>query len=623
MTQSTSAEPTTGVAIRNIAIVAHVDHGKTTMLDGFLRQSGALREHGDMAERMMDSNDQERERGITILAKNTAVDWKGTRINIVDTPGHADFGSEVERVLRIVDSVLLLVDAAEGPMPQTRFVLRKSLELGHQVLVCINKIDRKDARADAVLSEVFDLFVALEATDEQLDFPHCYAAARDGYAVQELDHERKDLSPLFEMIVEHAPAPPADHAAPLQFQVATLDYSEFLGRIAIGRVYRGTIRRGMNAVTVKPDGTRETFRVTKLMHFDGLKRVDAEQVVAGDIVALAGAGGTTVGDTICSAENPEPLPAIPIDEPTLSMTFMPNTSPFSGKEGKYVTSSQIKARLEREALANVGLRVRIGAQRDVFEVSGRGTLHLSVLVESMRREGFELALGQPRVIVHETERGHEEPFEDVVIDCGEAHSGAVIQKMNQRGGELLDLIVTPDGQARMNWSVPSRGLIGYRSEFLTDTRGTGTLNHVFHEYKPIKAAPRGRANGVLIATENGTARGFALYALQDRGQMFVAPGENIYMGQLVGLHARDNDLPVNAAKGKKLNNIRAAGADENIVLTPPRVFSLEEAIEFIGPDELVEVTPTSIRLRKRILEESERRRISRKARQAQDDAKGK
>ena len=595
--------------IRNIAIVAHVDHGKTTLVDAILRQTGALRDTGDRDARVMDSDDQERERGITILAKATAVDWRGTRIHIVDTPGHADFGSEVERVLRMVDAVLLLVDAAEGPMPQTRFVLGKSLELGLKALVCINKIDRPDQRADEVLDEVFDLFSALGADDDQLDFPHCYAAAREGYAIAEMGDEAKDLEPLFEMLVEHVPDPEFAPDAPLKMQVATLDATPFLGRIAIGRIYSGTIRRGTQAAVVKPDGTKETFRITKLMGFEGLERVDVESATAGEIIALAGAGDATVGDTICDPDHLDPMEAIAVDEPTLSMTFGPNTSPFAGTEGKFVTSRQIRDRLEKELIANVGLRVEQGESQEQFIVSGRGILHLSVLIESMRREGFELSISQPRVILKELEDGKVyEPFEEVTIDCDEEHSGTVIEKMNIRNAELRDLQVSDDGRSRMVWLAPSRGLIGYRSDFLTDTRGTGTMNRIFGEYGLAKTAPRLRKNGVLIAQDRSDTVAYALANLQERGTLYMGAGVSVYGGQIIGLHSRENDLVVNPAKGKKLSNVRSSGTDDAVRLTPPRSFTLEESLEFIARDELVEVTPQSIRLRKRFLDHNDRKR---------------
>jgi len=586
------------MGIRNIAIVAHVDHGKTTLVDGLLRQSGTLDDRGARGTCVMDSSDQERERGITILSKNTAIVYKDHTINIVDTPGHADFSSEVERVLRMVDAVMLLVDAAEGPMPQTRFVLRKSLELDLKVLVCINKIDRKDARPDYVLDAIFDLFGALEASDEQLNFPHIYAAARDGIAIAELGDEAVDLEPLFDMILEHCPPPPSDVEAPLQLQVATLAHTPFLGRIGIGRIYQGTIKRGMQAVVLKPDGGRETFRVTKLMSFRGLERVDVEEAHAGDIVALAGAGDATVGDTIGAVGTEVGLPAIPIEEPTMSMMFRVNTSPFAGTEGKYVTSRQILERLDRELIANVGLRVEQGATPEQFLVSGRGILHLSVLMESMRREGYELAVGQPQVILKEIDGVQCEPFKEVSVLCNEAFTGVVIEKLNGRGGEMTELTVETDGHARIFYTMPSRGLIGYRSEFLTDTRGTGTLVSVFSHYAPILKRRSPRSNGVIIVQDDCTTVGYALANLQLRGELHLGPGQKTYRGQIIGLNSREHDLVVNPSKGKKLTNVRASGTDDAIKLTPPRIFTLEEALEFIAADELVEVTPASIRIRK-------------------------
>ena len=586
------------MSIRNIAIVAHVDHGKTTLVDGLLRQSGTLEDRGNQGTRVMDSNDQEKERGITITSKNTAIEYQGHTINIVDTPGHADFSSEVERVLRMVDAVMLLVDAAEGPMPQTRFVLRKSLELGHKVLVCINKIDRKDARADEVLDEIFDLFAALEADDDQLDFPHVYAAARDGIAMVELGDEGVDLEPLFQMILEHCPEPKNDAEAPLRLQVATLAHSPFMGRIAVGRIYEGTLKRGNQAVVLKPDGGREVFRVSKLMTFRGLERVDVDEARAGDIIALAGAGDATVGDTICAVGSEEPMPAIPIEEPTMSMMFQVNTSPFAGKEGKYVTSRQILDRLEKELIANVGLKIEQGPTPEQFLVSGRGILHLSVLIETMRREGYEVAVGQPQVIMREVDGVQQEPFKEVSVLCGEAFTGVVIEKLNGRGGEMTELKVEADGHARINYTIPSRGLIGYRSEFLTDTRGTGTLVSVFSHYAPVVAQRSPRKNGVIIVQDDCTSVAFALANLQARGELFIGPQSKCYKGQVMGLHSRDNDLVVNPAKGKKLTNMRASGSDDSVKLTPPRSFTLEEALEFIAADELVEVTPENIRLRK-------------------------
>jgi len=598
--------------LRNIAIIAHVDHGKTTLVDGLLKQSGTLRDNrgGDTNERVMDFNDQEKERGITITAKNTAVTWRGTRINIVDTPGHSDFGSEVERVLRMVDGVLLLVDAAEGPMPQTRFVLRKSLELGLKALVCINKIDRKDARPKEVLDEVFDLFVSLGANDEQLDFPVIYAVGREGWAVNELGQTSSDLVPMFQFIIDHVPLPTSDPALPLQMQVGLLMHSPFLGRIAVGRIYAGQIKRGQQAVVCRPDGSREQFRVSQLMTFKGLERIDCDEASAGDIIALAGAGDATVGDTICLAASPVPMPAIAIDAPTMSMTFSPNNSPFGGREGKFVTSRQIRDRLDRELLSNVGLKIEQGSSLEQFVVSGRGTLHLSVLIETMRREGFELSVSPPQVITRINEDGKlEEPIEEVAIDCAEAYSGSVIEKLNTRGGELLDLQASLDGHVRMRWYCPSQGLIGYRSEYLTDTRGTGTIMHLFSHYAVTKGRTRMRKNGVMIVQDDGETITYSLNTLQERGQLFVHPQQQVYHGQIIGLHARENDLVVNPSKVKKLTNIRSAGNDENIFLTPPRQFSLEEALEFIGSEELVEVTPKSIRLRKKYLDHNERKRF--------------
>jgi GTP-binding protein len=597
--------------IRNIAIVAHVDHGKTTLVDGLLRQSGTFRDNQVVSERVMDSNPQERERGITILAKNTAVTWGGVRINIVDTPGHSDFGSEVERVLNMVDAVLLLVDAAEGPMPQTRFVLSKALALGLKALVCINKVDRKDARVKQVLEEVFDLFVALGADSRQLDFPIVYACAREGWAVREMEEPGKDLTPLFEMLLATCPDPGGDAAGPLRFQVSTLDYSPFLGRICIGRIRRGTIRRGMNAVITKADGSHEPVKITMLQTFQGLERTDCEEALAGDIVALSGAGSATVGDTICPENAAEPLPRTAVDEPTISMAFLPNTSPFAGREGRFVTSRQIRDRLLREAVANVGLRIEPAAAVEGMSVSGRGTLHLSVLIETMRREGYEMSISQPQVVLKDIGGKRHEPFEEVVVLCPEASSGIVIQKLSQRGGEMQNLKVDEQRQSRLEWIIPSRGLIGYRSEFLTDTRGEGTIYHQYSHFGPQREGRRRRANGVLVALEDGKTAGYSLDSLQARGPLFVGPGERVYRGQIVGLHCRDNDIVVNPCKEKKQTNMRAAGSDDNIALTPPRRFSLEEALEFIEEDELVEVTPQSIRLRKRALAHEDRRRLER------------
>ena len=600
--------------VRNIGIIAHVDHGKTTLVDRLLETGADLGRHGLERERVMDSNDQERERGITILAKNTAVEWRDEIVNIVDTPGHADFGAEVERILRMVDSVLLLVDAAEGPMPQTRFVLRKSLALGLRPIVVVNKIDRPDADPDRVLNEVFDLFVALEADDHQLDFPVIYASGRQGWAIRELDDERKDLAPLLDLVLERVPASTFDAAGPLQLQVATLDRDDFLGRIAIGRIYRGTIRQGDRLIHIDRDGNRQPFRVSKLMGFRGTRRIDIQEAYAGDIVALAGVGDVTVGDTLADEAKPEAMPTIPIDEPTLRMEFTINDSPFAGHDGKFITSRHVRDRLNRELEHNVSLRVAETDRPESLMVSGRGTMSLSVLIETMRREGYELSVGPPEVITRRDEQGNlEEPYEEVVVECPEEYTGAVIEKLSQRGGELRDMRPGAQGTMRLELMVPSRGLIGYRSEFLTDTRGTGVIYHVFAEYGPWRGVIRRRKNGVLIIQEETETTAYALFNLQDRGTMFYGAGVDVYAGQLLGIHARENDLIVNPGKEKKLTNIRSAGADEKLLLTPPKIFSLEAAMEFIDTDELVEVTPKAIRLRKRVLDHSDRRRLEKKA----------
>ncbi len=599
--------------VRNIGIIAHVDHGKTTLIDEVLKQCGAVGRAGLAHERVMDSNDLERERGITILSKNTAVQYKGEVINIVDTPGHADFGAEVERILRMVDCVLLLVDAAEGPMPQTRFVLGKSLQLGLKPIVVINKVDRPDRDLDRVLDDVFDLFVALDATEDQLEFPVMYASGRDGYALTDPEDEAKDLTPLMDMILEYVPPCDFDIEGPLQLQVATLDRDDFLGRIAIGRIYRGRIARGDRLVQIRADGSTEPFRVSKLMGFLGTKQVDVNDAIAGDIVALAGVGDVTVGETLCPEGHLDPLPAIPIDEPTLSMEFMVNDSPFSGREGKFVTSRNIRQRLDRELEHNVSLVVEETDRPEVLMVKGRGTMSLSVLIETMRREGYELQVGAPKVITRTGEDGKvEEPYEEVVAECGDAFTGSVIEKLSSRGGELKDMRTGGDGTTRLGFVVPSRGLIGYRSEFLTDTRGTGVVFHNFSHYGPWRGVIRRRKNGVLIALENCTTTAYSLFTLQDRGQMLLGAGADIYQGQIIGLHARENDLVVNPGKGKKLSNVRSSGADEKLILSTPKEMNLEACLEFIDDDELVEVTPESIRLRKRYLDHNERKRFEKK-----------
>ncbi|RDV38925.1 translational GTPase TypA [Bradymonadaceae bacterium TMQ3] len=595
--------------IRNIAIVAHVDHGKTTLIDELLKQSNTIAGHRELAVRAMDSNDLEKERGITIVAKCTAIDWEGYRINIIDTPGHADFGGEVERVLKLVDSVLLLVDAFEGPMPQTKFVLRKSLELGLKPVVVINKIDRPNGRPDAVLNMVFDLFGDLEANDEQLDFPVVYASGLGGFAKKELEDESTDMRPLLEAIVEYVDPPKDDPEGPLQMQVATLKYDEYLGRVAIGRVFSGKMRIGDRVVRCQINGEQVGARITKLFGFKGLDRVDREEVSAGDIVAVAGLEGILPGETICSPDAVNPLPMIAIDEPTVSMVLMINNSPFAGTEGKYLTSRQIRERLDRELEQNVALKVEPTENNDAFIVSGRGELHLSILIEQMRREGFEMQVSQPRVIYREDENGKKlEPIEEVIVETEQDYAGTVIQKLSERKGELVRLDVNSDNTQRLEFRVPSRGLFGYRSEFLTDTRGTGIMYTNFAGYEPFRGELLSSRNGVLIALERGDTTAYALFNLQDRGTLFVGAGEAVYDGQIIGLHSRDNDLVVNPNKKKQLSNMRSSGSDDALILSPPVSMTLEKAIEFIEADEYVEITPTSIRLRKAELNHSLRKR---------------
>jgi GTP-binding protein len=595
--------------IRNIAIIAHVDHGKTTLIDGLLRQSNTITSHRELEERAMDSNDIEKERGITIYAKCTGIEWKGAKINIIDTPGHADFGGEVERVLKMVDSVLLLVDAFEGPMPQTKFVLRKSLALGHKPIVVINKIDRPNSRPDEVLNMVFDLFVDLEANDDQLDFPVIYASAKQGYAIRELGDEPVGLTTLFDFILEKVAPPPGDPAAPLQMQVATLNYDKFLGRVAIGRVFNGTVNEGDRIMLCRNDGTREAARVTKLWGFKGLERVPATTAGAGEIISVTGFEGILPGDTLTDLENPQPMPPIEVDEPTLSMVFMINNSPFAGREGKFVTSRQIKDRLDRELEFNVSLRVQPTERAEAFEVSGRGELSLAILIETMRREGFELQVSQPRVIFRRDENNKVlEPIEEVVIETDADYASTVINKLKQRRGELTGVHVNHDNTQRLTMTVPSRGMLGYRSEFLTDTRGTGIMNSLFMGYEPFRGELPFKRNGALVILEDGTTTGYSLFNLQDRGTMFMGPAEDVYAGQIVGLHARENDLVINPCKKKALTNMRSSGADEALTLTPPRIFTLEQAIEFINDDEYVEITPKSIRIRKSELEHNKRKK---------------
>jgi len=600
--------------LRNIAIIAHVDHGKTTLVDKLLQQSGTFDERSALTERVMDSNELEKERGITILSKNTAINWNDYRINIVDTPGHADFGGEVERVLSMVDSVLLLVDAVDGPMPQTRFVTQKAFAMGFKPIVVINKVDRDGARAHWVLDQTFDLFDKLGATDEQLDFPVIYASALGGYAGLEEDVREGDMAPLFETIVNAVSPPEVDEYGPLQMQVSTLDYNSYVGIIGVGRIKRGTVKCNMPVSLVDIEGKRRKGKISQVYSFHGLDRIDVESASAGDIVAIAGLDPLSISDTICDPENVNALPSLTVDEPTISMTFQPNTSPFAGKEGKYVTSRNIWDRLQQELKHNVALRVETTEDADKYRVSGRGELHLSILIETMRREGFELAVGRPQVIVHDLGDHKEEPYEQLTVDIEAVNQGAVMEKLGERRADLKN--IAPDGKdrVRLEYIIPARGLIGFRSEFMTLTSGTGLLYNVFDHYGvyvPISIGQR--SNGVLISNGQGKAAGYSLFTLQERGKLFLGHAEEIYEGMIVGIHARDNDLVVNALRGKQLTNVRASGTDENIVLTPPIRMTLEQALEFIDDDELCEVTPKTIRIRKKYLKEHERKSASRKA----------
>jgi GTP-binding protein len=598
--------------LRNIAIIAHVDHGKTTLVDQLLRQSGTLDERTEMPDRVMDSNDLERERGITILSKNTAIRWGDWRINIVDTPGHADFGGEVERVLSMVDGVLLLVDAVDGPMPQTRFVTQKAFAHGFTPLVVINKIDRDGARPDWVLDQTFDLFDRLGATDEQLDFPVIYASALEGYAGTEPDVRAGDVLPLLDAIVRNVPAPDVDPDGPLQLQVSSLDYNAYVGVLGIGRISRGIARANTAVSLVRQNGAVQNARLMQLYGFSGLTRVDVEEAAAGDIVVFSGIEDLQISDTLCERDRPDGLPALDVDEPTISMTFEVNKSPFAGREGKYLTSRQIQARLEQELKHNVALRVELTDDPDRFVVSGRGELHLAVLIETMRREGFELAVSRPAVIEKEIDGRMAEPWELVTLDFAEQYQGNVMPKMAERKGELLSMMPDGRGRMRLEYRIPARGLIGFRTDYLTATSGTGLLYHVFEKYAPSIAGEIGqRHNGVLVSNVQGKALAYALDNLQERGKLFIGHAVEIYEGMIVGIHKRDNDLPVNPTKAKQLTNVRAAGSDENIQLTPPLRLTLEVALEFIDDDELVEVTPSSIRLRKKLLSEGERRRDAR------------
>ena len=601
-------------ARRNIAIIAHVDHGKTTLVDKLLQQSGTFAAHQHVEERVMDSNDLERERGITILAKNCAVRYQGTHINIVDTPGHADFGGEVERVLSMVDGVLLLVDAVEGPMPQTRFVTRKALALGLKPIVVVNKVDRPGARPDWVVNQTFDLFDKLGASEDQLDFPVVYASALLGFAKIGLDEEGKDMRPLFEAILQHIPVRDEDPEAPLQLQICSLDYSSYVGKIGIGRIRRGRLKP-MQEVLVLHGAETAPFkaRINQVLKFEGLERKTVDEAEAGDIVLINGIEDVGIGATICHPEHPDPLPLLKVDEPTLTMNFLVNASPLAGREGKYVTSRQLRERLERETKSNVALRVEYPADTDTFIVSGRGELHLTILLENMRREGYELAVSRPRVVFKDVQGVKSEPFETLTVDVEDAHQGPVMEELGRRRGELLDMQPDGKGRVRMDYRIPARGLIGFQGAFMTMTRGTGIMSHVFDVYAPVKGDIDERRNGVLVSQDDGAAVAYALWKLQERGRMFVSPGDPVYEGMIIGIHSRDNDLVVNPIRTKQLTNIRASGKDEAILLTPPIGLTLEYAVEFIGDDELVEITPKSIRLRKRFLKEHERKRADRAA----------
>ncbi|WP_394129241.1 translational GTPase TypA [Shewanella maritima] len=600
--------------LRNIAIIAHVDHGKTTLVDKLLAQSGTLESRGEAEERVMDSNDLEKERGITILAKNTAIKWNDYRINIVDTPGHADFGGEVERVLSMVDSVLLLVDAVDGPMPQTRFVTKKAFAQGLKPIVVINKIDRPGARPDWVIDQVFDLFDNLGATDEQLDFPIVYASALNGFATLDPDETSEDMTPLFQAIVEKVSSPDADAEGEFQMQISQLDYNSYVGVIGIGRIKRGSVKVNQQVTVIGADGKTRNGKVGQVLGYMGLDRHEVTDANAGDIVAITGLGNLQISDTVCGVNQVEALPALSVDEPTLTMTFQVNTSPFAGKEGKYVTSRNILERLEQELVHNVALRVEETESPDRFRVSGRGELHLSILIENMRREGYELAVSRPEVITKEVDGEMCEPYETLTVDVEEDHQGAVIEKLGMRKGDMKDLQLDGKGRVRIDFIIPSRGLIGFQTEFMTATSGTGLIYHSFDHYGPVKGGDIGqRQNGVLISNATGKALTFALFGLQDRGRLMIGHAAEVYEGQVIGIHARANDLTVNCLKGKQLTNMRASGTDEAQVLTPHIQMTLEQALEFIDDDELVEVTPENIRVRKKLLTESDRKRASRES----------
>ena len=605
--------------LRNIAIIAHVDHGKTTLVDQLLKQSGTFRDNQAVDERVMDSNDLEKERGITILAKNTAITYGDYHINIVDTPGHADFGGEVERVLGMVDGVVLLVDAVEGPMPQTRFVTKKALALGLRPIVVINKVDRPGSRPNWVVDQTFDLFDKLHATDEQLDFPIIYASGLNGWACMDLKDAPSngggaaDMKPLFDTVLAHVPTPPGSADAPLQLQIAALDYSTYTGRLGVGRVLNGRIKPGMAVVVMNHEEQVATGRINQVLGFQGLDRVPVTEAEAGDIIIISGLDDIGIGVTICDKDSPVGLPVLPVDEPTLNMDFMVNTSPLAGTEGKFVTSRQIRDRLAKELLVNVALRVDETGDADVFRVSGRGELHLTILLENMRREGFEMAVGKPRVVYKEINGEKCEPYENLSIDLEDDTQGAVMEEIGRRRGELTNMESDGNGRTRLEYHIPARGLIGFQSDFMTMTRGTGLMSHVFDDYGPVKADLPGRHNGVLVSQDNGEAVAYALWKLEDRGRMFVSPGDKLYEGMVIGIHSRDNDLVVNPIKGKQLTNVRASGTDEAVRLTTPIKLTLESAVEFIDDDELVEITPKSIRIRKRHLQEHERKRANRAA----------
>lgn len=594
--------------IRNIAIIAHVDHGKTTLVDQLLRQSGTFRANQQVDERVMDSNDLEKERGITILAKNTAIEYESYHINIVDTPGHADFGGEVERVLGMVDCVLLLVDAQEGPMPQTRFVTKKALALGLKPIVVINKIDKPSARPSWVIDQTFELFDKLGATDEQLDFPIVYASGLSGFAKLNEEDESSDMRPLFDTILKYTPEPSGDADKPLQLQISQLDYDNYTGRLGIGRILNGRLKPGQVVTIMNEDQQIGQGRINQLLGFKGLERIPLQEAEAGDIVTISGLEDIGIGVTIADREQPQGLPMLSVDEPTLTMDFMVNTSPLAGTEGKFVTSRQIRERLQKELLTNVALKVEDTADADVFRVSGRGELHLTILIENMRREGYELAVGKPRVVFREINGVKCEPYENLTVDVEDNTQGAVMEELGRRRGELTNMESDGKGRTRLEYRIPARGLIGFQGEFMTMTRGQGLMSHVFDNYAPVKAEIPGRRNGVLVSQEQGDAVAYALWNLEDRGRMFINPGEKIYEGMIIGIHSRDNDLVVNPLKGKKLTNVRASGTDEAVRLTPPVLMSLEAAVEFIDDDELVEITPQTIRLRKRYLSEQERRK---------------